>query len=790
MRIERIDINNSFTKFNDAQTIDLTENKSNCIFIYGSNGTGKSSLSKLFYASNLKLDMNDRYKENLSLLKTINSENNMSVSICYNDESFTTFDNSDIINPKKIPVFNKYYIDSKITYQSNFKNNKFQEQFLNYGIELESKTKYNQKIQELEENKSKAIELSESANKKIENGILQTIKDTGTTKANQKYTNEYNFKHFFNLEPQNIPTDGLEKFRDGHKGFISSLKDLNEDDSIKFNINEFNNLEELKKNVININEIIKFNEDKSKLDFVKQYLDNFEIDKKDWKIQGTYFINDNKCPFCEQDTSNVNIVNMYKTYIESNLKKTEDFINNQIKYFENENKNIDFQYSINETKAKNIDKIFQSNVNSELKAFVDKIKDFNSQIIDLLKKKSEDENIYIDCTSSLENINIALLDESLQNYTSLVKYISELNTKIDNGKKEKNKSNEEYLNTTGKYLVYNLVRDDLNEFKKLYLQSKKLNDEIIILKKEYQEEVKDKNELLKTINNFLNDFSITNYRVNENFDLFLNDCEVSSSAEKLLSDGEKNIIAFALFLSELKLLYTNDEKDVIFIDDPITSVDYPNLYSMYNHIKNIISENRNSQIIVTSHNTIFLNLFKFSYKNNALYFKLKEDENEKTRIYEDTDILDSIYLEKLKEIYNISVSKNINSKQKLYIHNYCRYVLETISRFEYPNYNSDSSSSINYINELKNQYKDIENSPISKNNLDVLSNIVNKGSHATLEIVHDNELFDDKQYIKCCNTIIAIIRDKYNGQYNLLTKDIDLEAKTKIENNVVVTELN
>lgn len=785
MRIERIDVNNSFTKFNDKQSIDLSENK-NCIFIYGSNGTGKSSLSKLFCASNLKLDNNDEYKEQLQLLKTINSEADMSVVIWYDAETNTAFNGSDIVNPKKVPVFNKYYVDKKITYQTNFKNNKFQEQSLNYGIELESKTKYIQKLQESEENKKKAVELSESANQKIENGILQTIKDTGTTKANQKYANEYNFKYFFNLNPESIPTDGLEKLRDSHKQFISSLKDLNDNDTIKFNINEFNNYEELKKNINDINEVIKFNEDKSKLDFVKQYLDKFELDEKQWKIQGAYFIKDNKCPFCEQDTSNVNIVNMYKNYIGSKLKKTEDYIYNQINYFENENKNIDFQYSINETKAKNIDKIFQSNIGSELKIFVDEIKNFNLKIITLLKKKTEDVNIYIDCSDSLENINIELMDELFKKYTSLMKVISELNAKIDNSKKEKNKTNEEYLNTTGKYIVYNLVRDDIKEFKKLHLESKKINEELIILKKEYQDEVKDKNELLKTINVILNDFSITNYRVDENFDLFLNDCEVSSSAEKLLSDGEKNIIAFALFLSELKLLYAKDEKDVIFIDDPITSVDYPNLYSMYNHIKDVIFENKDSQVIVTSHNTIFLNLFKFNYKNNALYFKLKEDKNEKTTICKDNDILDSIYLEKLKEIYYISISKNITSKQKLYIHNYCRYVLETLSRFEFPNYNSDSSSSLNYINELKLQYKDVENSTISKNNLDVLSNLVNKGSHATLEIVHDNELFDDRQYIKCCNTIIAIIRSKYNGQYNLLTKDIDLDIKTKTDSSIEV----
>lgn len=222
MKIERIDINKSFTKFNDNQPLDLSENKK-CIFIYGSNGTGKSSLSKLFYVGNLKINQ-EEYSEKLALLRTIGSEDDMSVSICYSDETNTTFSNENIVNPKKIPVFNKYYIDSKITYQSNFKNNKFQEQSLNYGIELESKTKYSNKNIEVEDNKKKGIELTEKINKKIEEGISQTIKDTVTTRANQKYSNEYNLKYFFNLDSDKIPINNLDKLRDEHKQFILSLK--------------------------------------------------------------------------------------------------------------------------------------------------------------------------------------------------------------------------------------------------------------------------------------------------------------------------------------------------------------------------------------------------------------------------------------------------------------------------------------------------------------------------------------------------------------------------------------
>lgn len=134
----------------------------------------------------------------------------------------------------------------------------------------------------------------------------------------------------------------------------------------------------------------------------------------------------------------------------------------------------------------------------------------------------------------------------------------------------------------------------------------------------------------------------------------------------------------------------------------------------------------------------------------------------------------------MKEIYNIATTNKINSKQKLYIHNYCRYVVETLSRFEFPNYKKESSSSDFYIKKLKEQIKqNPESLNVSNNGLDILNNIINKGSHATIEIVHDNEYFDDIHYVKCCKTIIEIIKTKFKGQFEFLsfdkTKEISVE---------------
>ena len=60
MKIASINIESSFTKFKDRTSMEIPNNKeTNSVFTNGSNGSGKSSLSKLFYISNQLLDKED-----------------------------------------------------------------------------------------------------------------------------------------------------------------------------------------------------------------------------------------------------------------------------------------------------------------------------------------------------------------------------------------------------------------------------------------------------------------------------------------------------------------------------------------------------------------------------------------------------------------------------------------------------------------------------------------------------------------------------------------------------------
>jgi len=557
-----------------------------------------------------------------------------------------------------------------------------------------------------------------------------------------------------------------------HIAYIQNLKDLNENNKILFKCNFFELTNDFEKKLESINKSIIFNEDKEKTEASRSILDHLSEELRQWKLSGVNYIENNKCPFCDNDITSNELVEKYINYVDSKVSKMKQFISVEINEFNNYINNTDQQISIIKSKAQYLDAIFKTNLSEELEKFYNKVKEFLDKVLVILTEKIKNEYLLIDCSSFIEPIDINVYHKLKIQYDDLNKKITEINKKIDSSTSDKTKRNDEYFKTVAIYLSYYEVENEIHKLKDIEEKIKNILVELKPLKEAYESELREKNILLKKINEILDDFNINNYRVDEEFDLCLNGEKVSFCVEKLLSNGEKSIIAFALFISELELYYSDLEKNIIFIDDPISSLDYPNLYGIYNYINNLIEKNKNSQFIICSHNTMFLNLFKFDYPNKrAVYFKFLDD-NGKTKILNDNDNLDSIYLEKLKEIFSVYKTNSVTNIQKLYIHNYCRYVLETISRFEYPINNNESTSSKYYLNKIiENIENKIDEYEISKISLQSLMKIVNKGSHATIDVVHDGEQFEDNNYIECCKAIIKFIKKEYNGQYELLNTD-------------------
>lgn len=82
---------------------------------------------------------------------------------------------------------------------------------------------------------------------------------------------------------------------------------------------------------------------------------------------------------------------------------------------------------------------------------------------------------------------------------------------------------------------------------------------------------------------------------------------------KNLSEGEKTAIAFSYFLTNLESIQLSNA--IVFIDDPISSLDSNHIYHVYSLIANVIFEEKTlkcKQLFISTHNFEFYSLLKDS----------------------------------------------------------------------------------------------------------------------------------------------------------------------------------
>lgn len=78
-----------------------------------------------------------------------------------------------------------------------------------------------------------------------------------------------------------------------------------------------------------------------------------------------------------------------------------------------------------------------------------------------------------------------------------------------------------------------------------------------------------------------------------------------------LSEGECSLLAFCYFLAKLGDVDTKDSKPIIWIDDPISSLDGNHIFFVYSLINaEIVSSDRFEQLFISTHNLDFLKYLK------------------------------------------------------------------------------------------------------------------------------------------------------------------------------------
>ncbi len=77
---------------------------------------------------------------------------------------------------------------------------------------------------------------------------------------------------------------------------------------------------------------------------------------------------------------------------------------------------------------------------------------------------------------------------------------------------------------------------------------------------------------------------------------------------KNLSEGEKTAISFAYFMAGLEDKETKLDETIVFIDDPVSSLDHNHLFNIYAFIKSKLANC--GQLFISTHNLEFFNLMK------------------------------------------------------------------------------------------------------------------------------------------------------------------------------------
>lgn len=162
-----------------------------------------------------------------------------------------------------------------------------------------------------------------------------------------------------------------------------------------------------------------------------------------------------------------------------------------------------------------------------------------------------------------------------------------------------------------------------------------------------------------------------------------------------LSEGECSLIAFSYFLATIKDYEKNDNL-ILWIDDPISSLDNNQIFFTFGAIDKIIIEHKYNQIFISTHNLDFLKYLKRlkNEKAKVEYF-LVEREVKQDRITSKIRKMPSYLKEYVtefhylfNEIYKVANSQEcclLNTYNQLYnIPNIMRKFLEYYLFYRYP----------------------------------------------------------------------------------------------------------
>lgn len=329
------------------------------------------------------------------------------------------------------------------------------------------------------------------------------------------------------------------------------------------------------------------------------------------------------------------------------------------------------------------------------------------------------------------------------------------------------------------------VNVETAEKEKKELTDKLQNKESLLASK--KRELNDEEEGAKQVTKYLNDFFGHKFLSLKSVEEELEQekkvrFEIIRDGKKAyhLSEGECNLISFCYFLAKLKDIETDGQKPIIWIDDPISSLDDNHIFFVYSLINSeILAKKGFEQIFISTHS---LNFLKYLKRLPKVSDDIRRRRERKSRFFIINSVGNNSHINLMpkhlkdyvtefnylfSQIYKCSKLKEIDQSNFEPFYNYgnnARKFLEIFLFYKYPNGESQ-------IKKLKKFFGDNEVPAI------LTDRINNEYSHLAGALERGGFPIEVPEMNSTAELIIQRIKELDNEQYCALMESIGVEVE-------------
>ncbi|EAH9405293.1 RloC protein [Campylobacter coli] len=650
----------------------LEEFKTINIF-YGRNYSGKTTLSRIARSFELK-------KHNEDFL-----DGNFKIKL--EDGSFLT--QNDVINSNlDIRVYNSDFVKENLNYLYDKKGNI--KGFKSIGVEQKN-------IKEIIEKREKILKTRNEKLQKLENDKKEFLNDDRETKLEEKFTEKAsliatnpNYLKGYRYNKTALKKD-LNIIKNNEDAYILNNEEQNQfikilEDKEKHNTN-FNNTF----NKDNFQGILKHSSEILEKEIIIK--ENLTSELRQWLEEGLKFhkehLSTQQCKFCNNPLTLERIA-----WIENNIKddsgekeQIEEELKDLLDNFENYK--LELKKILQDIEYEN----FYSNYKDSFIALKEQlganIANYNKELLKIEEKiKEKQKDVFTPI--KLENTNdfsdeIFLILNKIENLCKENdEYTNKLSTNQDEAR-EKLRLNEvaKFAKDSDCFAIQDEIQNLKQNINTLEKSIATQNNKIDLLEsriEKYKEKLSNLETSTSNINKYLKSYFGHNMlelkvkkddkgQLNGEFEILRN-----GKQAKNLSEGECSLIAFCYFVASLKDANTKDKNPIIWIDDPISSLDNNHIFFIFSVIENeIVRKNSFEQFFISTHNLDFLKYIKRLKKSKSKQSKNDEKEYDFPQYY---------FIEKsVKESMETSEVKKLPKCLEKYTTEF-NYLFEQIYKFK------------------------------------------------------------------------------------------------------------